>query len=184
MTWTQNLVPALAAVNWQCMADADHTFFDSNGILYTGSAGNQLISGSTTMQITIARLRITAKYLISNTEDMLWPHDNPCKPKMYFTLNLYPTIITDATDPNFGQQEYFQHINVPFAQSYYNVKNDATGQQYAYVNTYVPVDACMYSVDHIDYNLFMQRASRILSISVQGEYDEQALTADDLRIID
>ena len=175
MPWTKQLMPKLSASTWAISSGSDDMTFSNNHLKFTyaDKQVGHLIAGSSAISKALKTVRVTIKYGIIDTADVLFPHDNPCRPLLYASLNLYPIIITDKDDPNYDEPTYFQHINVPFAQSRrtgINYTKQGIKYAYAIAKVNVPVDTKMLGVQNLYCNVFLYRACYVYDISILGEY--------------
>lgn len=174
MAFTEKLFKTLDTSIWTISKGADTLTF-ADGRLYHVTDNTAQLAAVANIDKPLTAIHVRGAYAITDLENLLYPHDNPCLPKGYITLNLHPKVTDDPEDLHYGDPAYYQHINVPFSASYaqhlvYSMP-DTIGE-YARFSVKIPVDAKVYNVDKITCNMFLKAPMNVYSFAVMGEYSE------------
>lgn len=162
MAWTKTLNKGI--LEWKAAAGGEYLTHINDTLVHTGDKLSQLLTSCNDLNKSFTRLRIRIKYAINDDTDILKPHDNPMRHKVYVTLNLFPMQDPDGEEP---EQLYFQHFTIPAAQSYYK----ATSKAYAIADVTVPVDYRHAYTKRMVLNMYISRPCTIYVVSVKGEYE-------------
>lgn len=163
MAWTSTLNKAVTA--WTVSKGAEYLTTTNNSLVHTGDKLSQLYTSCDNLNTAYKQMRVRIKYAITDKEDLLAPHDNPMRHKIYVTVNMFPMRAPDDTDE--PDPLYFQAVTIPAAQSYYK----KTDKGYAIADVIFPVDIRQPYTKRIVLNLYISRPCIIYAVSIKGECD-------------
>jgi hypothetical protein len=162
MAWTHTLNKAVT--EWTVSKGAEYLTVTNNSLMHTGDSLSQLYTSCDNINTAYTQMHVRIKYAVTDKEDLLAPHDNPMRHKIYVTVNMFPMRDTDDTDE--PDPLYFQAVTIPAAQSYYK----KTDKSYAIADVTFPVDTRQPYTKRMVLNLFISRPCIIYAISIKGEY--------------
>lgn len=163
MAWTSILNKAVTA--WTVSKGAEYLTTTNNSLAHTGDKLSQLYTSCDNLNTAYKQMRVRIKYAVTDKEDLLAPHDNPMRHKIYVTVNMFPMRDPDDTDE--PDPLYFQAVTIPAAQSYCK----KTDKSYAIADVTFPVDIRQPYTKRMVLNLFISRPCIIYAISIKGECD-------------